>query len=75
MECLSQDGQVGALIGKIGGSSAAVKNISSAFVVGSFCVLEVAATSAGALFLTINDVPAGMADNSGSLLVSIWEAF
>ncbi len=74
MECLSQDALVGALIGKLGGSSASVKN-SNAFVVGSYCVLEVAETSKGPLYLTINDLPAGMGDNSGKLLVSIWEAF
>lgn len=73
-ECLSPDALPGALIGKIGGSSASVKN-TSAFAVGSYCVLEVAETSKGPLFLTINDAPLGMADNSGKLLVSIWEAF
>jgi hypothetical protein len=73
VDALSQDALIGALIGKIGGSSAVIKN-TSAFVVGSYCVVEVTDTTKGPLYLTINDVPGGMANNSGTLSVSIWEA-
>lgn len=72
-DALSQDAFIGALIGKIGGSSAAIKN-TSAFAVGSFCVVDVTDTTKGPLYLTINDVPGGIANNSGTLSVSIWEA-
>ncbi|HEV2416890.1 MAG TPA: hypothetical protein VGX94_03735 [Terriglobia bacterium] len=72
-DALLADVLPGALIGKIGGSSAAVKN-SGAFVVGSDCVLEVDANTKGPLYLTINDSCVGMHDNSGTIRVSIWEA-
>jgi hypothetical protein len=72
-DSLLPDALLGALIGKIGGSSAAIKN-ATAFVVGSHCVLEISDTTKGPLFLTINDTCSGMQDNSGSIHVSIWEA-
>lgn len=72
-DALSQDALIGALIGKIGGSSAAIKNTNS-FAVGRHCVVEVTDTTKGPLYLTINDVPGGMANNSGALKVSVWEA-
>lgn len=72
-DALLPDALPGALIGKIGGSSAAVKN-SGAFVVGSHCVLQVDANTAGPLYLTINDSCLGMHDNSGTIRVSISEA-
>ena len=71
--CLTQDAPVGALIGKIGGSSATVQN-TGAFVVGAFCVYDISDAMKGPLFLTINDMPAGMSDNNGKIVGSIWEA-
>ena len=71
---LSADALLGALIGKIGGSSAAVNN-TSAFPVGSYCVIDVDDKTKGPLYLTINDAPDGLDDNSGELTVSIWESW
>jgi hypothetical protein len=71
--CLTQEAPVGALIGKIGGSTATVQNM-GAFVVGAFCVYDVSDAMKGPLFLTINDMPAGMSDNNGKIVVSIWES-
>jgi hypothetical protein len=75
----------GALIAKIGGSTADVPDSSSpgtspyagkrVFPVGSFCIVTVASvTDAGPLFLTINDVPDGFKTHSGALHVEISEA-
>ena len=70
---LSADALPGALIGKIGGSSAAIKN-AAVFVVGAEAIVEVDDKTKGALYLSINDAPAGFADNDGKLQVTIWES-
>lgn len=64
----------GTPIGKISGSTGAVKN-ADAFLVGSYAVIESDEKKQGPLFLTINDVPAGIQGNRGSLRVTIWESF
>jgi hypothetical protein len=53
-DALFPDGLLGTLIGKIGGSSATVKN-SGAFIIGSYCVIDVDDKTKGPLFRTIND--------------------
>jgi hypothetical protein len=72
----------GALIGKIGGSSADVPDGSQpttpygskkVFAVGSHCVISLSGTEGGALFLTMNDNPEGFANHSGALYVLIEE--
>lgn len=72
-DCVNKDAPVGALIGKIGNSTANAEGL-KVFVVGSFCVLRVSAAESGPLFLTINDVPSGFVDNGGRLDVSVFEA-
>ena len=68
---------IGALIGRIGGSSAdqavdAVRML--LFAVGRVCVLPTPDTTKGALFLGVNDKPALMSKLTGALAVSISEA-
>ena len=67
---LTADALAGALIGKIGGSTGTIKG-ATIFLVGSESVIEVDDKTQGPLYLTINDIPAGMKDNSGSLKVTI----
>jgi hypothetical protein len=76
----------GALIAKIGGSSADVPDASvtagtnpwphaKVFAVGVYCVVTLASTDAGGpLFLTMNDTLEGFKDHLGSLKVKIEES-
>lgn len=68
--CINDSGPVGALIGKLGGSTAAVEGTVQ-FVAGRFCVVSIEEGTGGALFLTINDTPAGLFDNCGALTVCV----
>jgi hypothetical protein len=79
---LSGGASYGALIGKIGGSSADVPDSSQpttpygskkVFAVGSYCVLSLGATEGGPLFLAMNDCPDGFANHSGALSVLVEE--
>jgi hypothetical protein len=72
----------GALIGKLGGSSADVPDASSplapygtkrVFAVGSHCVISVANADAGPLFLAMNDAPSAFAQHSGALHILLEE--
>ena len=65
----------GALIAKIGGSSAdtTVDKI-PLFAVGRHCVFTVEAGKAGTLYLGVNDAVGSMARLTGSLTVRLWEA-
>jgi len=72
----------GALIGKIGGSSADIPDASQpttpygskrVFAVGSRCVISLGASDGGPLFLTMNDNPEGFLNHSGALHVQIEE--
>jgi hypothetical protein len=74
-KCLSTAAPIGALIAKIGGSSTSLPGSGNVIPVGSFCVIDTAETTPqGPLFLTINDEPAGFADNSGQLTVKIYSS-
>lgn len=66
-DCLSQNAPVGALIGKIGGSSAGIGD-APVFAVGSHCVVRIP-DDGGPLFLTINDTADGMSNNGGTVKV------
>ena len=68
-KCIFPDAPVGALIGKIGGSTAGDK-VGTMFVAGSFCVFRVP-DGGGPLFLTINDESGGLENNSGTLKVTV----
>jgi hypothetical protein len=68
--CVLPGAPVGALIGKIGGSSAGQAD-GKVFLVGSFAIIEVDANTRGPLYLTINDEVSGMENNSGTLKVTI----
>lgn len=79
---LSGGASYGALIGKIGGSSADIPDTSQpttpyggkrVFAVGSQCVISLGATEGGPLFLTMNDNPEGFSNHSGALHVQIEE--
>lgn len=70
----------GALIAKIGGSTADLPDASASggpypgrkvFAVGSCTVVTLIDTDCGPLFLTMNDSPAGFADHAGELWVLI----
>ena len=74
----------GALVGKIGGSTADLPDSATGagaapysgkkvFAFGSRAVISLAATDAGALFLTMNDGPEGFENHSGTLWVLIEE--
>jgi hypothetical protein len=70
----------GALIGRIGGSTADQSADSSAtpsriiFAVGRFCVLAVPVAPVGALFLAVNDSAERMGGVTQNLSVNIYEA-
>jgi hypothetical protein len=77
---LSSAAQWGALIGKLGGSSADVPDPGATsmpygnkrvFGVGSHCVISLVSTEGGPLYLTMNDIPEGFNSHSGSLHVLI----
>ncbi len=71
--CLLATAPFGALIGKIGGSTAGLSD-GYVFPVGACCVIDVGEGSipkTGPLFLTINDALEGLEDNDGSIKVQI----
>jgi len=71
---------IGALIARIGGSTADqsldvdAKLPRIAFSVGRKCIFSVPAGVTGSLFLGVNDDPSRMANVTGELLVNIYEA-
>ncbi len=67
--CVCAKAPVGALIGKIGGSTAGVDD-GRVFPVGSYCVVHLA-DGEGPLYLGINDEITGMANNDRALTVRI----
>ena len=67
---LHPDAPVGALIAKIGGSTAGAKD-GKVSVVGSKAYLEIDKAVSGPIFLTINDELGGLSDNTGSIKVKI----
>jgi hypothetical protein len=73
---------IGALIGKLGGSTAdlpvAIGSTAPTmppgvrlFAVGTFAVIEVAKTDSGPLFLTMNDTLAGFAGHRGTMKIRV----
>jgi hypothetical protein len=75
-DALSTRAPLGALIGKIGGSTADIPDAEKdiVFVVGSFCVVTLTAEQRGPLFMTMNDRVAWFAHHTGELRISIFEA-
>jgi hypothetical protein len=71
-KCLVPTAPVGALIGKIGGSSAGVSD-GTTFVAGRVCVVRVP-DDGGPLYLTINDEYTGMANNADFITVQVWSS-
>lgn len=70
----------GALIGKVGGSTADVPDLATAvapygakkvFAVGSNCIVSLNAAEGGPLYLTMNDSPDSFAEHDGALYVLI----
>ncbi len=68
--CLLPAGPVGALIGKIGGSTAGSAD-GTIFLVGVTCVFTVDEKSGGPLYLSMNDEPSGFCNNTGQLAVDV----
>jgi hypothetical protein len=73
----------GAMVGKIGGSTADLPDTSpgggiypgrKVFTIGAYTVVGLVSTDSGPLFLTINDSPEGFVSHSGDLWVLIEEA-
>jgi hypothetical protein len=72
----------GALVGKLGGSTADLPEGGSGgpysgrkvFTAGTYCVVTLAANEGGPLFLTMNDIPTSFDRHSGELTVLIEEA-
>jgi len=64
-------GPVGALIAKIGGSSAGARDGACTFLVGQYCAVETKPEWKGPLYLTINDELKGLATNSGTIDVEV----
>lgn len=64
-------GPVGAIIGKIGGSSAGVRDGTCLFLVGQYCEVETKPEWKGPLFLTINDELKGLENNDGTIAVEV----
>jgi hypothetical protein len=71
--CLYENGPVGAMIAKVGGSSAGFKDDGTVFLIGKTAIINVEAPG-GPLYLTINDEVTGMWNNAGSIRVLIWRA-
>jgi hypothetical protein len=80
---LSLSAPYGALIGKVGGSSADLPDSSMpaapygtdkrVFTVGSYCVVSIGVAEGGPLYLTMNDSPDGFTRHSGALRVLVEE--
>jgi hypothetical protein len=70
---LNTGAPVGALVGKVGGSTAD-RDGGHAFIVGSYCVVRIPDGQDGPLMLAINDLPAARDGNRGSLDVTVYEA-
>lgn len=64
-------GPVGALIAKIGGSTAGAKDGVCTFLVGHHCAVETKPEWKGPLYLTINDELRGLDNNSGTIDVDV----
>lgn len=72
--CLLPDAPPGALIAKIGGSTAGKADGLKSFVVGSFCTFDLDEKTKGALYLTMNVDPMTTAGRQGELLVKIFKS-
>jgi hypothetical protein len=68
--CLLEKGPVGALIGKLGGSTAGSDD-GTLFLAGQSCVVKVAQGNGGPLYLTINDEITGLGNNDGTISVEV----
>jgi hypothetical protein len=75
-DALVPSAPVGALVGKIGGSSADKPDVAKAFVfsVGTYSVVTLDEKVKGALFLTMNDVVSRFDQHDGAVEVTINEA-
>jgi hypothetical protein len=81
MSLLCSASPYGALIGKIGGSTGDLPDATpgstspwgsrKVFAAGATCILTLAPTDGGPLFLTMNDHPERFSGHSGELLVSL----
>lgn len=69
--CLMADAPVGALLAKIGGSTAGARD-GKVFLVGRKAVISIDPNTSGPIMLSINDELTGMSDNSGTVKVKIF---
>ena len=73
--CLITDAPPGALIAKVGGSTAGkVSDGLKSFVVGSLCVYDTDANTKGVVYLTMNADPMGLSERSGFIRVRIYRS-
>ena len=73
--CLIPDAPPGALIAKIGGSTAGKTGDGvKSFVVGSFCVIDIDDKTKGTVYLTMNADPMGLLDRTGELRVKVYRS-
>lgn len=70
VQALAPKAPVGALIAKVGGSTAGIAD-GVLYTVGSRAVIRVKADAEGPLYLTINDHVTGLGDNTGNLSVKV----
>jgi hypothetical protein len=71
---LMADAPVGALIGRIGSSSAKAVSTDLLFLVGRHCVMTIAPDKTGALYLGVNDSELLMTSVAGQVRVTVYEA-
>ncbi len=69
-EAILPSAPVGAMIAKVGGSTAGLSD-GRMFVVGKRCLLQLDQSTSGPLYLTINDELSGMQNNDGVIKVKI----
>src|SRR5258708_36834084 len=73
--CLIPDAPPGALIGKLGGSIAGkTSDALKAFVVGSFCIIDIDDKWKGTLYLAMNADPLSQLERAGQLAVKIYRS-
>lgn len=72
--CIVVDAPPGALIAKVGGSTAGKNDGGHTFVVGSYCVIELDDKTKGPLYLTMNTDPTSLLERSGKLFVKIYHS-
>ena len=72
--CILANATPGALIAKIGGSTAGKNDGAKVFVVGRFCVLDLDETIKGPLYLTMNSDVMSESERGGEIRVMVYRS-